>query len=38
MKAKHLIFHDEARDQILRGVDALGIAMKLTLGQQMDMF
>jgi hypothetical protein len=38
MKAKHLIFHDEAREQIRRGVDALAIAMKLTLGQQMDMF
>ena len=38
MKAKHLIFHDEARDKIRRGVDALAIAMKLTLGQQMDMF
>ena len=38
MKAKHLIYRDEERDQIRWGVDALGIAMKLTLGQQMDMF
>jgi hypothetical protein len=38
MKAKHFIFHDEARDKIRRGVDALAIVMKLTLGQQMDMF
>ncbi len=38
MKAKHLIFHDEARDKIRRGVDALAIAMKLTMRQQMDMF
>ena len=38
MKPKHLIFHDEAREQIRRGVDALAIAMKVTMGQQMDMF
>ena len=38
MKAKHLIFHDDARDKIRRGVDALAEAVKVTMGQQMDMF
>ena len=37
MNSQHLIFHDEARDPIRRDVDALAIAIKLTLGQQMDM-
>ena len=32
MKAKHLIFHDEARDKIRRGVDALAEAVKVTMG------
>ena len=38
MKSQHLIFHDEARDPIRWDVNALAIAMKLTMGQQMDMF
>ena len=32
MKTKHLIFHDEARDKIRRGVDALAEAVKVTMG------
>ena len=32
MKAKHLIFHEEARDKIRRGVDALAEAVKVTMG------
>lgn len=32
MTAKHLIFHDEARDKIRRGVDALAEAVKVTMG------
>lgn len=32
MKAKQLLFHDEARDKIRRGVDALAEAVKVTLG------
>jgi chaperonin GroEL len=32
MKPKQLIFHDEARDKIRRGVDALAEAVKVTLG------
>jgi chaperonin GroEL len=32
MKAKHLMFHDEARDKIRRGVDALAEAVKVTMG------
>lgn len=32
MQAKQLIFHDEARDKIRRGVDALADAVKVTLG------
>jgi len=32
MKSKQLIFHDEARDKIRRGVDALAQAVKVTLG------
>jgi chaperonin GroEL len=32
MQAKHLIFHDEARDKIRRGVDALAEAVKVTMG------
>ncbi len=38
MKAQHLIFHDEARDQLRRGADAFAEAVKVTMGQQMDMF
>jgi chaperonin GroEL len=38
MKAKHLIFHDDARDKIRRGVDALAEAVKVTMGQQTDLF
>lgn len=29
MKAKHLIFHDDARDKIRRSVDALAEAVKV---------
>jgi chaperonin GroEL len=32
MAAKQLLFHDEARDRIRRGVDALAEAVKVTLG------
>jgi chaperonin GroEL len=32
MKAKHLMFHEEARDKIRRGVDALAEAVKVTMG------
>ena len=32
MKAKRLMFHDEARDKIRRGVDALAEAVKVTMG------
>jgi len=32
MTAKQLIFHDDARDKIRRGVDALAEAVKVTLG------
>lgn len=32
MNPKQLIFHDEARDKIRRGVDALAEAVKVTLG------
>ena len=32
MAAKQLIFHEEARDKIRRGVDALADAVKVTLG------
>lgn len=32
MKPKQLIFHDEARDKIRHGVDALAEAVKVTLG------
>jgi len=32
MKAKQLVFHDDARDKIRRGVDALAEAVKVTLG------
>jgi len=32
MKPKQLIFHDEARDKIRRGVDALAQAVRVTLG------
>lgn len=32
MKAKHLIFHDDARDKIRRGVDALAEAVKVATG------
>jgi chaperonin GroEL len=32
MSAKQLLFHDEARDKIRRGVDALAEAVKVTLG------
>jgi len=32
MAGKQLIFHDEARDRIRRGVDALAEAVKVTLG------
>ena len=37
MNVKHLIFHDEARDKIRRGGDALAEAVKVTMGQQTDM-
>ena len=32
MKAKHLMFHEEAREKIRRGVDALAEAVKVTMG------
>ena len=32
MKAKHLIFHDDAREKIRKGVDALAEAVKVTMG------
>ena len=32
MAARHLMFHDEARDKIRRGVDALAEAVRVTLG------
>ena len=32
MVAKQLIFHEDARDKIRRGVDALAEAVKVTLG------
>ena len=32
MSAKQIVFHDEARDKIRRGVDALAQAVKVTLG------
>ncbi len=32
MAAKQLLFHDAARERILRGVDTLADAVKVTLG------